>query len=223
MSWAGAVLRDAILRALLWAGSRLLPFFTAPLRLLMPQMLSSRFSDNALPVLKAVHAEFDGFSVVVCEPASQLRVYDMGCYGKGSLSRSRPAAVSVGQPQVQVGHRDSGALLSQFVGEATPPKKGTGIDPAELLHLLPEEAMFLSSRCRLPMEIRFEGTKVARTAAEFWRLFCPTATIEALCAEGVEILPRHCFAARAATYGWLRGQGYVVRPGLSFGVDYLLY
>eukprot|EP00112_Aurelia_sp_Birch-Aquarium-sp1_P024663 Seg788.20 transcript_id=Seg788.20/GoldUCD/mRNA.D3Y31 product="tRNA-splicing endonuclease subunit Sen2" protein_id=Seg788.20/GoldUCD/D3Y31 len=183
-----------------------------------------------------------GDSVVVDRFGDMTFLYKMGFFGKGSLSKSSPKFSKFGntfderwksQMMKQSGRKLTDEDLKakeesfeeihserlrqhtewsrqqQALEEDLPTKQVKLEDPYEIdefLQLSPEEAFFLSFGLGC-LTVKDENEKEL-TISEMWTRFC-------------QLKPR--FVETYATYHYFRSHGWVVRDGIVYGSDFLLY
>ncbi|KAJ2485817.1 tRNA splicing endonuclease subunit sen2 [Coemansia sp. RSA 2050] len=165
-------------------------------------------------------------------PTEWAILWQQGAFGKGILSRSEPTWL----PRFTRGQSTTGngKFLEditrqrrgerQAAREAEPKDKesaqGLTFVPIPSLPVTPDEAGVME-----PMQLSFHETLflcqldclqvrdiqgVEYSYEELWRLFC-----------GIDRSPE--FALKHAAYCYYRSRGWVVRSGLKFGSDFLLY
>ena len=183
-----------------------------------------------------VQGEVRGASVRLTNPAEACFIYDLGSFGKGSLSRSRPL-IMAGRLR-----RENG------LGAAAPEPEG----PEEHLQLSALEAVYLSARLGV-LEL-FEAPAApavlsGAASTESASLHAPARTSvspAALLRRAAAAAPAPAFAGAAdahacggvgvgpawsagqcaaqyAAYAWLRDRGLAPRCGLAFGCDLVVY
>lgn len=203
-----------------------------------------------LAIWRSFSGRFNGDCVEVSDPEDMSTLYGMGFFGKGSLSRGYPRSARSSQDTEIIRERqwkrrcewsqqrkesgltepiktedDSTEFSSQEKGREVvviadtdtegedfliqlKPRQETFCGPSlENLSLLLEEALFLNYALGCFYIFDIHGQKVL-SCQEFW----------ALCLESDP-----CFIQRYVSYHYFRSKGWVVKSGLKFGGDYLLY
>ncbi|KAJ1522286.1 hypothetical protein ONE63_002586 [Megalurothrips usitatus] len=202
-------------------------------------------------IWKSFSGRFNGDCVEVCDVEDISSLYNMGFFGKGSFSRGLPRpARKVQQPEIirerqwkrrctwqeesecsvkdgslEKEYRDEspsqdsdrGTELiviadtdtegDDFISHLRPRIENDKNSSPEVLNLLLEEALFLSYGLGCLYIFDTYGQKIL-SCLEFW----------SLC---VELDNR--FIQRYVTYHHFRSKGWVVKSGLKFGGDFLLY
>lgn len=128
-------------------------------------------------------AVFDGFFVEVRDEEEMKEIFNSGCYGRGSNSRSTPACL----------RNDKEPIELPFNVEET-------------LILTHEEAFFLMHFLEV-LEIRDTKDNVL--------------TSEDLFAKFNELNPH--FTRRIVAYMYLKSKNWIIRDGMKFGSDFLIY
>jgi len=137
--------------------------------------------------------KFTGSSVIVTDIRSIFTLYFHGYFGKGSLSRSEP----------NFGACSSLAL--KFLSGEPLTDEDCSSRTEEHLQLGLEEAFFLSYALGC-LQVQKEGVNL--NLDEMWVLYSSTSKN---------------FIQRYAAYHHFRALGWVVRSGIKFGTDFLLY
>ncbi|KAK5640766.1 hypothetical protein RI129_009313 [Pyrocoelia pectoralis] len=162
---------------------------------------------------------FNDFAVIVSEGVKELHA--KGCFGKGALSRSYPSfrsdlvrkrvfehrkkvGASPTRPQKVIVTPDSDSETEYFTN-LRPQYCIDRSSVTESLHLSLEEAYFLS--CSLNCLNVYNNDELA-PARDLWNLFHTSDK---------------CFGQNYAVYHYFRSKNWVVKPGIKFGGDYLLY
>ncbi|XP_028147798.2 tRNA-splicing endonuclease subunit Sen2 [Diabrotica virgifera virgifera] len=180
--------------------------------------------DNEIYKIKAT---FNGFSVKIDETEDNKKVVGMGYFGKGNFSRSYPIFNNNGRHSIL---RDRQYQIRQYWGQANQSKETdvfvvpdsddeyekyfnelepkcvkdtSGLEEVVFLGL--EEAFFLS-HCVEVLEISHNSCVL--NSEKLWSLFTDTDLY---------------FPYNYAVYNYFRAKNWVVKPGIKFGGDFVLY
>mmetsp|Transcript_55043 Transcript_55043/g.98041 ORF Transcript_55043/g.98041 Transcript_55043/m.98041 type:complete len:315 (-) Transcript_55043:739-1683(-) len=164
--------------------------------------------------------EYDGFNVTIRDPGHAIAAYNDGCFGKGTFSRSQLQHLSLCNVWLQ----PLQALHNYWRGFRS--TRCPSILETEALHLQPEEAFYLlvERRC-----IKISDPNGVLSRVEAWKRFAtqfhpyPTRTFDPNIVDELMTCPRQSFFSRYKVYHHFRSREWIVRHGLEFGVDYLLY
>ena len=168
---------------------------------------------------------FDGFSVVVDGADDMRKLNVMGCFGKGSLSRSYPAFRRKDVPEItrkrQMSRRDklcsgtskdtrkvivvpdSDSEHDNFFTDLKVEYRLDASNVGETLNLCLAEAFFLCNDVKCLDVQTADGT--ARSGETLWTLFCDSDKY---------------FAVNYVAYYHFRCKNWVVKPGIKFGGDF---
>ncbi|XP_026290816.1 tRNA-splicing endonuclease subunit Sen2 [Frankliniella occidentalis] len=198
-----------------------------------------------LAIWKSFSGRFNGDCVEVSDAEDISSLYNMGFFGKGSFSRGCPrSARKTNHPEIirerqwkrrcdwsnrksdiskvedgqeeKALHEDNPEVIvigdtdneeENFMSHLQPRIENDSGSSPEVLNLLLEEALFLCYGLGCLYIFDISGQKILN-CDEFW----------ALC---LEIDTR--FIERYVTYHHFRSKGWVVKSGLKFGGDFLLY
>eukprot|EP00667_Euglena_gracilis_P018492 EG_transcript_19650 len=195
--------------------------------------------------VKPVIGKLEGYTTVINDYFEASWLYSQGHFGKGSKSRSRPIHCDLATKTFGKWRRSFNIwhwvlnIFSMWRQRGTKrdrcgvPKNQNNEQVLlcdvhrEVLFLLPEETLYLSALGVLQVE-RKESDFMDLDA--IWELFSginfdhsPQPDPSQLhTSEGI-MCPASSFFARFKVYQHFRSRGWVVRHGLEFGVDFLLY
>lgn len=196
---------------------------------------------------KAIIGKYNGSNVVVEDPNFIQTVYNLGCYGKGSLSRGQPnysqriselrnICPENDEERKQDIQNETVDLLASSSFEMNSSRSIDAVEDGsqkevgreaeipipedhqlkselrdefqyqESLHLNLEEAFFLSYALGCLEIVDLFDKKLS--LLEAWRLFCES---------------QDDFVQKYLVYHHYRSKGWVVKPGLKFGGDFILY
>ncbi|CAH1984279.1 unnamed protein product [Acanthoscelides obtectus] len=189
--------------------------------------------DLPLPVImkkdgtiEKIPATFNGFTVVVEDPADMKTIVSMGCFGKGNLSRSFPHFhLNSDKTELirsrQYNHRKKFKSTSLKKVIVVPDSDNEEIDDY-ITNLKPEyqiDSSCLSENVCLSLEEAFFLTHAVE---------CLVIKSENEVLEIEQVWKEFCkinkdFPVHYAVYFYFRAKNWVVKPGIKFGGDYLLY
>jgi tRNA-intron lyase len=140
-------------------------------------------------------AVFEGGAVVVKNQEHACAIYSMGTFGSFPGQRMNFANSSCFSAKAEdiSGNEQCNDAKKKWIGR---------IAQCTHLFLTPEEALFLSAADVLEV--------LSESSQSLWTLF-------------LSVYGGITFARKYAVYRYLRNIGWVVRTGIAFGTDYLLY
>ncbi|CAO3647108.1 unnamed protein product [Cunninghamella blakesleeana] len=162
-------------------------------------------------------------------------LFNHGCFGKGTLSRSEPTwykrlkyLTSVAPEQKTKTGKDekkNNALSNDILAESLVVNNEDVLTQKEILewaqemdfekfHLDLFEAFFLMYAINV-IEIQDKLYNIPYTIEECWTIFSKDYSSNGL--------SYNAFALKYAVYHYFRSQGWVPKDGLKFGVDFVLY
>ena len=160
-----------------------------------------------------------------------LKLWRNGFFGKGSLSRGEPTWWI----RIQNGNKLGESIASQRRHDSLPDHKRNVVyeNDLEEYQLMPEETFFLSQAVDVLQVISEEsdgsnGSNDIHNAYTLWNTFCNQSMMNSnLKDPTLKDIPNHYliqhFAIRYAVYHYYRSKGWIVRCGVKFGTDYVLY
>jgi tRNA-splicing endonuclease subunit Sen2 len=168
--------------------------------------------------MQRMMAEFVGDVVLVRDTESMRRLWEEGYFGKGLLSRSEPIW-RFGRSFGGVKRRKRGKVEQVEVPkepmEKVPEWEDMQLDLQETLYLVQVGCLDVQYRpLAFPNMIPVENKSMS--VQECWRYF---ATMNGGSLKDTS----NRFIVNYVAYHYFRSRGWVVRSGLKFGVDYVLY
>lgn len=147
------------------------------------------------------------FGCYILSPSSIQEIHSQGCFGKGEFSRSKPMN-DVHEYNDRSAMEQAQLYMKKINENSDKTEIDIRYDTKERIVLSHEETFYLVYHdCLEVIEVKTVKSNRKIEKEELFQLFCSV--------KGFEI--------KWAVYYYLRNLGWIVKSGLRFGVDYILY